>query len=346
MTPVVGVPASGLSADLPAPVGPATPVHPAPRRSGHPWAPASACGPACLPAPDMLPRVGHLRVAARLTGLVSLLLATALAAGVLPLLAARWRARLLRRLFRGVLRVVGVRLVHRGADRFDLGGEADGGATSGVLVVANHLSWLDILVLGAVQPLRMVAKREIRDWPVIGALAARVGTLFVDRAGLRELPTVVAQAADALRAGAVVGLFPEGTTWCGAAGGPFRRAGFQAALDAGVPVRPVAQRMRLPDGAPTCVGAFLGEDTLLDSLLRVVRLPELVLEVEVLPALPPEPGLDRRELARRAELAIASATGVPAASAVTEVRAAEAVPAAASATRPAAPRPADVSAAA
>jgi 1-acyl-sn-glycerol-3-phosphate acyltransferase len=337
MTPVVGVPAPGLSADLAAPVDPATPGHPAPRRSGHPWAPVSACGPPCLPAPGTLPRVGHLRVAARLTGLVSLLLATALAAGVLPLLAARWRAGLLRRLFRAVLRVVGVRLVHRGADRFDLAGEADGGVTSGVLVVANHLSWLDILVLGAVQPLRMVAKREIRAWPVIGALAARVGTLFVDRAGLRELPTVVAQAADALRAGAVVGLFPEGTTWCGAARGPFRRAGFQAALDAGVPVRPVAQRMRLPDGTPTSAGAFLGEDTLLDSLLRVVRLPELVLEVDVLPALPPEPGLDRRELARRAELAIASATGAPAPAVVTDVP---------SATRPAPRRPADVSAAA
>jgi 1-acyl-sn-glycerol-3-phosphate acyltransferase len=181
-----------------------------------------------------------------------------------------------------------------------------------VLVVANHLSWLDILVLGGVQPMRMVAKREVREWPVIGALAERAGTLFVDRAGLRALPTVVAQAAVALREGGVVGLFPEGTTWCGAARGEFRRAGFQAALDAGVPVRPVAQRMRLPDGTSTAVGAFIGEDTLLDSLLRVARLPELVIEVEVLPLLLPEPGLDRRELARRAELAIAAATGVPA----------------------------------
>jgi 1-acyl-sn-glycerol-3-phosphate acyltransferase len=123
---------------------------------------------------------------------------------------------------------------------------------------------------------------------------------------------VVDRAAAALRSGAAVGLFPEGTTWCGAASGPFRRAGFQAALDARAPVRPVAQRMRLPDGTRTGAGAFIGEDTLFDSLLRVVRMPELVLEVEVLPVLPPEPGLDRRELARRAELAIAAATGVPA----------------------------------
>jgi 1-acyl-sn-glycerol-3-phosphate acyltransferase len=255
-------------------------------------------------------------VAARLAGLIALLLAAGPLAVVLPLLGARPRSRVLRGMFRCALATLGVRLVHlgpAGLDPRDAHG-ADGHPVGpgGVLVVANHLSWLDILVLGAVHPMRMVAKREIQGWPVIGALAARFGTLFVDRGGLRSLPGVIEQATEALRGGAVVGLFPEGTTWCGAASGQFRRAGFQAALDAGVPVRPVAQRMRLPDGTPTGVGAFIGDDTLLDSLLRVIRLPELVLEVEVLPALLPEPGLDRRELARRAELAVAAATGVPA----------------------------------
>jgi hypothetical protein len=74
----------------------------------------------------------------------------------------------------------------------------------------------------------------------------------------------------------------------------------------------VSQRFRLPDGTPTTVGAFIGEDTLLDSMLRVLRLPGLVVEVRVLPLLEAGPGTDRRELARRAELAIAEATGVPA----------------------------------
>lgn len=269
------------------------------------WAPASPCGPACLPKAADVARVGLLRVAARLTGLVALLVGTGAAVIVLPLLGVRRRARLLRTVFRAGLRVLGVRLVCSGADRFDDG-------SRGVLVVANHLSWLDILALGAVQPVRMVAKREIQDWPVFGVLAARCGTLFVDRTALRALPSVVARAADALRDGAAIGLFPEGTTWCGTASGQFRRAGFQAALDAEVPVRPVAQRMRLPNGAPTTIAAFLGEDTLLDSLLRVARLPQLVLEVEVLPVLVAEADTDRRELARRAELAIAAATGVPA----------------------------------
>ncbi|HEX4249137.1 MAG TPA: lysophospholipid acyltransferase family protein [Pseudonocardia sp.] len=331
-------PASVLAAAPEAPEHPVLP--PVTERAGHSWAPASPCNPDCLPTPGTLPELGRVRVALRLTGLLVLVLATALLAAVLPLLGTvvpafnAWRrVGVLRVMFRALLYVIGVRLVHNGADRFDVTAEERAAGTSGVsgasvsgagvpdygggvLVVANHLSWLDILVLGSVQPMRMVAKREVRDWPLVGAVATRAGTLFVDRAGLRALPGVVAEVTTALRAGAAVGLFPEGTTWCGAATGVFRRAGFQAALDAGVPVRPVAQRMRLADGTATGVGAFIGDDTLVDSLLRVARLPELVMEVDVLPPLLPTPGLDRRELARRAELAIAAASGVPAPAAV------------------------------
>jgi len=335
----VGQPTAPVAEQPAVPMSQAHPVLPAvTERAGHSWEPAAPCTPDCLPTPGALPEVGRVRLAVRLTGLVLLVLATATLAAVLPVLGAVvpafnvWRrVGVLRVMFRALLHVIGVRLVHTGADRFDLtaeelvagnSGVSSSGAPAvpehggGVLVVANHLSWLDILVLGSVQPMRMVAKREVRDWPLVGAVATRAGTLFVDRAGLRALPTVVAEVTTALRAGSAVGLFPEGTTWCGAASGVFRRAGFQAALDAGVPVRPVAQRMRLSDGTATGVGAFVGDDTLVNSLLRVARLPELVMEIEVLPPLLPTPGLDRRELARRAELAIAAATGVPAPAAV------------------------------
>ncbi|HEY9418334.1 MAG TPA: lysophospholipid acyltransferase family protein [Pseudonocardia sp.] len=270
------------------------------------WAPASPCTPDCLPATDSLPRVGDLRVAARLAGLVTMLTVSALIAMLLPLFGRR-RTPVLRGLFRSLLWTVGVRVRVEGPVR-----EIGVGEGTGVLVVANHLSWLDILVLGAVHPMRMVAKAEIEDWPMLGALARRIGTLFIDRHRLRTLPGVVDRVAGALRDGGAVGLFPEGTTWCGAASGEFRRAGFQAALDAEVPVRPVSQLFRLPDGTPTTVGAFIGEDTLLDSLLRVLRLPRLLVEVQVLPLLAAGPGTDRRELARRAERAIGQATGVAA----------------------------------
>ncbi|GAA5159141.1 lysophospholipid acyltransferase family protein [Pseudonocardia eucalypti] len=284
--------------------------HPRPpsalRREGHSWAPFSPCTPDCLPAEGSLPRVSRARVAARVTGTVFWFVCSAGLALLLPVLSTGQRAWAQRRVFTAMTGAMGVRLVHSGAARFDAG--LDGG----VLVVANHLSWIDVLGLSTVQPLRIIAKTEIREWPVIGGLIARFGTLFVDRSELRSLPTVVAGASAALADGGVVGLFPEGTTWCGAAFGVFRRAGFQAALDAGVPVRPVALRMRLPDGTPTSVGSFIGDDTLCASLVRVARLPELVLEVEVLPVLETGPETDRRELARRAELVLAEATGAPA----------------------------------
>jgi 1-acyl-sn-glycerol-3-phosphate acyltransferase len=269
------------------------------------WTPVSVCTLACLPRPAAVPRTAPARTLLRVCALIGLLLAAACGAPVLPLLAPARRSASVRLLSRAALRACGVRLVHLGEPGFAAGGDR------GVLVVANHLSWLDIVALAAVQPPRMLAKREIRDWPVIGALAARLGTLFIDRAALRALPAVVDRVASVLADGRVVALFPEGTTWCGAASGRFRRAGFQAAIDAGVPVRPAALRMRLPDGSPTSVGAFLGEDTLAASLWRVLRLPGLTFEVHVLPALAPDLGLDRRELAGRAQAAIARALALP-----------------------------------
>jgi 1-acyl-sn-glycerol-3-phosphate acyltransferase len=264
------------------------------------WAPSSPCTPDCLPPADG-PGARRLRVVVGLIGLVAVLLGAVVGAPVLP---SRMRDRWLRACSRSALRTVGVRLRVRGDARFTEG------TARGALVVANHLSWMDVLALDAVQPVRMLAKREVRDWPVIGGLAARTGALFVDRAGLRALPSTVAATADALRAGAAVGVFPEGTTWCGEAAGTFRRAAFQAAIDAGATVRPVAIAFRLVDGTPARAAAFVGEQTLVGSLLRVLRLRGLVCELTVLPAVPAGAGLDRRALARHAAEAVGAVTGV------------------------------------
>ncbi|MHA6784890.1 lysophospholipid acyltransferase family protein [Pseudonocardia saturnea] len=283
------------------------------------WVPVPVCGPGCLPAAGE--RVGTVRFGVRLVGLVVVLLAAV--AGV-PLLRGRARQRWLQACAGRALRAAGVRLVVGGAGA----GRRGGGATSGVLVVANHLSWIDVLALYATGPVRMQAKCEVATWPVIGPLAARTGALFVDRAGLRALPQTVAGTADALRAGAVVGVFPEGTTWCGSAAGPFRRAAFQAAIDADVPVRPVAFVLRLPDGTRTGSGAFVGDQTLWDSLTRVLRLPHLTSEMTLLPDLDPT-GVDRRALAAAAAAAVGSVTGVPHPGAAATRRAPERVAAAA-----------------
>lgn len=244
-----------------------------------------------------------------LVRVVSLIAALLAAVAGTPLLPAGPRDRWLRACSRATLRAAGVRLRVVGGERF-------AGPGAGALMVANHLSWIDVLALDAVQPVRMLAKKEVRDWPVIGGLAARTGAVFLDRAGLHALPATVAATADVLRGGGVVGVFPEGSTWCGAAAGRFRRAAFQAAIDAGVPVRPVAINLVHTDGSPARQATFIGDQTLLDSLMRVLRTPDLVCELTVLPEIPTtSSGVgvavpDRRDLARQAADAVGAATGV------------------------------------
>ncbi|MEU1010833.1 lysophospholipid acyltransferase family protein [Streptomyces sp. NPDC005890] len=234
------------------------------------------------PAAAALPRA-----VLRLTAVAALVLA-----GIaLSPLGGRIPAEWVGRWCRWIVRAVGVRVRITGSVP----------PAGGLLLVANHVSWLDIPLLTAVRPARMLAKAEVGQWPVAGALAARGGALFIERDRLRALPGTVARIAGALRAGAAVTAFPEGSTWCGRARGRFHRAVFQAALDAGVPVQPVSLRYRRQDGGPGTAAAFVGEDTLPASLWRVARARGLVAEVEVRPVLPPGAHPDRRSLARAAQ---------------------------------------------
>ncbi|MGV9942674.1 lysophospholipid acyltransferase family protein [Streptomyces sp. NPDC003401] len=250
------------------------------------WPPSAPCTPgACVQASGSVAAVP--RAVLRLVAVGALLLA---GTALLPV-GGRVPAGLVRRWAGAVVRAAGVRV------RFSGAAVPDGG----LLLVANHISWLDVPLLAMVRPARMVAKAEIRRWPVAGPLAARGGVLFIDRDRLRGLPDTVAGIAGLLRSGAAVGVFPEGSTWCGRAQGTFRRAVFQAALDAGVPVQPVRIRYRLTGGAPTTVPAFVGEDSLPASLWRVVTARGLVAEAEVRPALRPGAHPDRRSLAGAAQ---------------------------------------------
>ncbi len=186
----------------------------------------------------------------------------------------------------------------------------------GTLVVANHVSWLDVLALNRVVPVRMLAKTEVAEWPLIGPMASRVGTVFLDRDRLRALPDAVAAVADALRAGGCVGVFAEGTTRCGRDLGRFRPAAFQAALDAGAPVVPVALSYADAEDAPDASAAFVGDDTLLASLVRVAAARRTVLTVRVLPVQVPvhlggASARSRCEASRRAASALDAALPAP-----------------------------------
>ncbi|MEU6537721.1 lysophospholipid acyltransferase family protein [Streptomyces sp. NPDC047000] len=261
------------------------------------WLPTAPCTPgACVERAGS--RAAVPRAVLRLTAVAVLLLtgialSTPARRGIPAWLVGRW--------CRAIVRAAGVRVV-------TTGGAAP--AEGGLLLVANHISWLDIPLLAAVRPARMLAKTEVGHWPVAGPVAVRSGAvLFIERDRLRALPAAVARIAEALRAGAAVAAFPEGSTWCGRARGRFHHAVFQAALDAGVPVQPVRLRYRLTTGAPTSVPAFVGEDTLPASLWRVTTTRHLLAEVEILPLILPGTHPDRRTLARAAAHAIDTAPG-------------------------------------
>lgn len=250
------------------------------------WLPSAPCTPgACVEPTESATAVP--RAVLRIAG-VAVLVLTGIA---LSPLGGRIPAGLVGRWCRAIVRAAGVQVRITGT----------AAPTGGLLLVANHISWLDIPLLAAVRPARMLAKTEIRRWPVAGALAARAGVLFIERDRLRALPGTVARIAQTLRGGAAVVAFPEGSTWCGRAQGRFHRAVFQAALDADVPVQPVRLHYRVAGGPASTAPAFVGEDTLLASLWRVATSRGLVAEVEVRPVIPAGSHPDRRSLARAAE---------------------------------------------
>lgn len=106
------------------------------------------------------------------------------------------------------------------------------------LIVANHLGYLDIPLLAGVMPCAFVAKREVRRYPLLGRVATLAGTVFIDRANIRDLTPVIAQMKERLRQNIPVVLFPEGTSSDGTGVLPFRPSLLQAALELDAPLIP------------------------------------------------------------------------------------------------------------
>ncbi len=193
---------------------------------------------------------------------------------------------------------------------FDIGLQIEGSQPScregGCLIVANHVSWLDIFVLNAIHPSCFIAKSEVRGWPVIGWLCQRVGTTFIER-GLRQNTTMIN-----MRVGYMLGrntsvaLFPEGTTTDGKQVGHFYSALIQSAINSSARVYPIALRYQDDAGELSLSAAFTGETTLIESIWKILRNPHLNALVVHTPTLFPTIA-NRRELARTAQNAIAQA---------------------------------------
>ena len=171
-----------------------------------------------------------------------------------------------------LLGLCGVRVTRQGAPVLQ----------GGVLWTVNHISWLDIFVLNCVRATAFVAKSEIRHWPLIGWLAAGAGTIFIERASRHAVHKVgLAMQTHFARAQAV-GLFPEGTTSSGFDLLPFYANLFEPARKAAVQIQPVAL-LYFHHGRRSDLAAFVGEQTLVDSLWRVLSASGLSIEVHFLP---------------------------------------------------------------
>lgn len=184
---------------------------------------------------------------------------------------------------------------------------ADGTVRNGaVLLLANHVSWLDILVIHASCPrARFVSKADVRAWPLLGWLVGAVGTLFIERERKRDALRVVHQVAAALDGGDVVAVFPEGTTGDGQTVLPFHANLLQAAISTNVPVQALALRYADAVQRFSPVVAWLGDTTLVDSVWTIARARDLRVHVAVLP---PQGSrhADRRALAALVRSAIAA----------------------------------------
>lgn len=193
-------------------------------------------------------------------------------------------------LMRRCLRLLGVRVEVRGQPR-----------EGTRLIVSNHISWLDILLIGSVCPACFLSKAEVRRWFVFGRLAVRFGTIFIERG------SGAGGALDAIGArlarGVAVAVFPEGTTTDGTSVRPFYPRMLAAAIDTGVLVQPVTLRYPTADGGASTLVPFTRDQPLLQHILPLLKEKSITAVVSFTPPLDPR-GADRRQLAARARDAI------------------------------------------
>lgn len=173
------------------------------------------------------------------------------------------------------------------------------------MFVCNHVTWLDIELMHSQRAACFVAKAEIARWPVVGWLASCGGTIFHRRGSNHSLSAVMQTMAERMRAGRSVAVFPEGGTSQGGELRVFHARIFQAALDAEVPVQPVALRYSR-HGERWVDVAFRPGESFVSNIVRVLGEPACEAEVHFLPPVPPS-SEGRRRMAENARARIGAA---------------------------------------
>lgn len=241
---------------------------------------------------------------------VHLLVGLATVLAVFPFISLAMRNRINRAWSRGLLAVCGARLVVDGVP-IPASVRTTGivAGSHGRLLLANHISWIDVFALNAALPCRFVAKAEIGRWPLLGTLVTRSGTLYIERGRRHAVASMNHKVRDHLSAGETVAVFPEGTTTDGRALLAFHSNLLAPAVDTGAPVWPVALRYT-DGGVPTAAAAFIGDMGLAESLAGILTARDLEIRITVLPPIEVELHGNRHALARAVRGAIAAELGL------------------------------------
>lgn len=195
----------------------------------------------------------------------------------------------------GLLRLFGLRVVREGTP-----------LPGGTLFVANHVSWIDIMVLHSQHMMGFIAKSEIRAWPVVGWITSHAETIYLQRGNGDSLGLVMAEMAQRLRDGRAVGAFPEGGTRRGDELGPFHARIFTAAVDANAPVQPVALCYGVRSSAQRIV-AFAPREHFVGNFIRLLGEPARPVRVCFLTPIQPGAHEGRRGIAQDARAQVLQA---------------------------------------
>jgi 1-acyl-sn-glycerol-3-phosphate acyltransferase len=178
------------------------------------------------------------------------------------------------------------------------------------LIAANHVSWIDIFAINALTPVSFVSKDDVLHWPIIGMLARHNETIFLQRGSRGHAHTIGKDMAHRLQHGSWLAVFPEGTTTDGTHLHPFHAALLQPAIDAGVPVTPVALRYEDPSGNQSMLPAYTGDTSLWKSFCLILSARHLVVRLTIGQPVQIEPGTGnqgRKQLAHTLQHEISQA---------------------------------------
>ena len=175
------------------------------------------------------------------------------------------------------------------------------------LVVSNHISWLDIMVLGATMQTGFLSKDDVAKWPVIGWLASRAGTLFIKR-GAGETSSLSLSIRDYIKQGNLLTLFPEGTTTDGTNVRQFFARLFAVSIDNKLAIAPVGIRYQQSNGQIDLGAPYIGDQSLLDNLIILMRREQTLVTVSFAEHIQPLTQ-DRKALAQAAYASVMGELG-------------------------------------